>query len=210
MGRSLLRLAAVSLARNPGGAAVTATFLVASLGLAIFVAQLIARRSSQGQHDEAYYAALAAVCRRREDLAQLMLVLHGWNGGPATPLVRLSGNVPSAAGFTFLAMPWSSLPATGGWRGDFASQSLPQLAKAIRPGFSTALRSTKLPPGKEFTLRGARTRGDDIGIRAFFRSPLGDFVQIPLGATNGARRIALHGRIPFACTATLDARFCST
>ncbi len=190
-----LRLAALSLARNPGGAAVTATFLVASLGLAIFATTY---RSTlvTGQHDEAAYAAPAPYVVD-ENLAELVPVLHGWNGGPATPLIRLSGNVPAAAGFTFLAMPSSSLPDTGGWRSDFASQSLTELAKAIRPGFSTALRSTKLPPGNRFTLP-VSNLGDRIGIRAYFRSPLGDFDEVTLGATPGAHTSVLHGRIPFA------------
>ena len=149
-----------------------------------------------GQRDEAAYAAPAAYVLD-ENLAELVPVLHGWNGGPATPLIRLSGNVPSAAGFTFLAMPWSSLPATGGWRPDFASQSLPELAKAIKPGFPTALRSTKLPSGREFALP-VSNLGDRIGIRAYFRSPLGDFDEVTLGATAGPHTTVLHGRIPFA------------
>ena len=39
--------------------------------------------------------------------------------------------------------------------------------------------------------------GDDIGVRAIFRSPLGDFQAVALGHTNGARTVTLHGRIPF-------------
>ncbi len=53
-----LRLAALSLARNPGGATVAATFLVASLGLAIFAVSYRATLL-QGQKDEAAYAAPA-------------------------------------------------------------------------------------------------------------------------------------------------------
>jgi hypothetical protein len=190
-----LRLAALSLARNPGGAAVTATFLVASLGLAIFATTY---RSTlvTGQRDEANYAAPAPYVVD-ENLAELVPVLHGWNGGTATPLIRLSGNVPSAATFTFLAMPASSLAATGGWRSDFASASLPELAKAIQPGFSTALRSAALPSGHELELP-VSNAGDEIGLRAYFRSPLGDFQEVDLGQTRGGRTVVLHGRIPFA------------
>ena len=184
-----LRLAALSLARNPGGAAVTATFLVASLGLAIFATTY---RSTlvTGQRDEAAYAAPAPYVVD-ENLGELVPVLHGWTGGAATPLIRLSGNVPSAATFTFLAMPSSALPATGGWRGDFASASLPELAKAIDPGFPTGLRSTRLPPGRRFELP-VSNLGDRIGIRAYFRSSLGDFrtQRHPRRTTEGST----HGR----------------
>ena len=102
-----LRLAAASLARNPGHAAIVATFLVASLGLALFA---VAYRSTllQGQRDEAAFAVPASYILT-EDLSQLVPVLHG---APAaslpeqpTPVVRLSGNVPSGTTFSFLALP---------------------------------------------------------------------------------------------------------
>jgi hypothetical protein len=196
-----LRLAAVSLARNPGGAATVATFLVASLGLALFATTY---RSTllRGQQDEASYAAPAPYVLD-ENLSELVPVLHAWNGAPATPVLRLSGNVPSAASFTFLGVPASALAQTGGWRGDFASSSLSSLAKRITPTASTAFRSTALPAGRTFSLP-VSNGGDDISVRAFFRSPLGDFDSVILGETHGASRVVLHGRIPFA-----DARLTS-
>ncbi|HWB22298.1 MAG TPA: hypothetical protein VG652_05380 [Gaiellaceae bacterium] len=189
-----LRLAVVSLARNPGGAATVATFLVASLGLALFA---VTYRSTllQGQRDEAAYAAPAPYVLD-ENLSQLVPVLHAWKGGPATQIVRLSGNVPSSASFTFLGVPPTALAQTGGWRSDFASTSLAALAKRLAPKTSTALHSTALPAGKTFALP-VSTNGDDISVRAFFRSPLGDFDSVILGPTDGSKRIVLHGRIPF-------------
>jgi hypothetical protein len=80
-----LRLAAASLARNPGHAAVAATFLVASLGLALFA---VAYRSTleRGQRDEAAYAVPASFVLS-EDLLQLVPVLHGAPGSsyPVAP-----------------------------------------------------------------------------------------------------------------------------
>ena len=75
-----LRLAAASLARSPGHAAIAATFLVASLGLAIFA---ITYRSTllRGQHDEASFAVPASFVFS-EDLNQLIPVLHGAPLGP--------------------------------------------------------------------------------------------------------------------------------
>ncbi len=190
-----LRLAAVSLARNPGGAATVATFLVASLALALFATTY---RSTliTGQRDEASYAAPAPYVVD-ENLTELVPVLHAWNGAPATPVLRLSGNVPSSASFTFLGVPAAALPETGGWRHDFASATLASLAKRISPTASTAFQSTALPPGRTFSLP-ISTHGDDISVRAFFRSPLGDFDSVILGDTNGPKQVVLHGRIPFA------------
>ena len=107
-----LRLAAASLARNPGHAAIVATFLVASLGLALFA---VAYRSTllQGQRDEAAFAVPAPYVLT-EDLSQLVPVLHGAPPGslPATPtpVVRLTGNVPSGTTFGFLALPGARCP----------------------------------------------------------------------------------------------------
>jgi len=190
-----LRLAALSLSRNPGGATVTATFLVASLGLALFA---LSYRStlSQGERDEASFAAPAPYVID-EDLTELVPVLHGWNGGAATPVLRLSGNLAGGAGFVFLGVPWRALPATGGWRADFSTRPLRTLARALRPSVSMAFRATALPPGRTLTLA-ARTRGQNIDIRAFFCSPRGDFTSVDLGSTRGSRELVLHGKIPFA------------
>jgi FtsX-like permease family protein len=166
-----LRLAALSLARNPGQATVIATFLVASLGLALFAVSYRATLL-QGQHDEAYYAVPAPYVVT-EDLAQLVPVLHGWHGAPATQVLRLSGNVTSTTGFTFLGVPDRRL-------------ALP-----------SAFRSLRLPPGRVFELP-VSTHGDDVAVRAWFRSPLGDFQAVTLGQTDGAKRVLLHGKIPFA------------
>ncbi len=193
-----LRLAAASLARNPGHAAIAATFLVASLGLALFA---VAYRSTlaRGQHDEAAYAVPASFVLS-EDILQLVPVLHGapLSDYPAPPVqaLRLSGNVPSGAAFTFLGLPSASLPQIGGWRSDFAPASRTTLASEIAPRTNEALRSVALPHGRRFTLP-VTVHGDDVGVLAVFRSALDDYQSVSLGHTNGARTTVLHGRVPF-------------
>jgi hypothetical protein len=189
-----LRLAAASLARNPGHAAIAATFLVASLGLALFA---VGYRSTleQGQVDEARFAVPAPYVLT-EDFNQLVPVLHGARHlrGTPTPVVRLSGNVPSGTTFGFLALPAGALAHVGGWRSDFASRSRADLAAAV--GAPAHLRTLALPPGRWFTLP-ATGSGDDVGVRAFFRSRLGDYVAVSLGHTHAGKRVVLRGRIPF-------------
>jgi len=187
-----LRLAAASLARNPGHAAIAATFLVASLGLALFA---VAYRSTllRGQHDEAAYAVPAPYVLT-EDLQQLVPVPRG-NPPAGDRVLRLTGNVEAGTTFTFLGLP--SLARVGGWRSDFASRPLPELGAAIAPHTDTAIRTLALPPGRQFTLPVRAHSGDDIGVRAFFRSPYGDYIAVPLGQTHGTRAVVLHGRIPF-------------
>jgi hypothetical protein len=188
-----LRLAAASLARNPGHAAIAATFLVASLGLALFA---VAYRSTllHGQHDEAAYAVPAAHVLT-EDLSQLVPVLHGPPPRSSVEVLRLSGNVSSGTTFWFLGL--ESLDGVGGWRPDFAARPLQELGAAIAPRRSTALRTTALPAGRRFTLP-VTAKGDDVSVRAIFRSSLGDYESIPLGHTRGGSTVLLHGRIPFA------------
>jgi hypothetical protein len=187
-----LRLAAASLARNPGHAAIAATFLVASLGLALFA---VAYRSTlvRGQHDEAAYAVPASYVLS-EDLSQLVPVLHGPAPAGSTQVLRLSGNVSAGTTFSFLAL--GSLDRVGGWRTDFATRPLTELGAAIAPHGDISLRTTALPRGRRFTVA-VTTRGDDVAVRAIFRSSLGDYESIPLGKTNGRRTVVLRGRIPF-------------
>ncbi len=112
-------------------------------------------------------------------------------------MIRLSGNVPAGATFTFLGVPSTALPATGGWRGDFASQPLSTAREGHRPGLLDAPFARRpFLPGRTFALP-VSNLGDDIGIRAFFISPLGDFDSANLGGTNGSGTVILHGRIPF-------------
>lgn len=198
-----LRLAAASLARNPGRAAIAATFLVASLGLALFA---VAYRSTleRGQRDEAAFAVPAPHVLT-EDFDQLVPVLRGARDTPGTQVIRLSGNVPSGATFGFLALPRDAIANVGGWRTDFAAASRARLAAAVSPG-AAALRTLTLPPGRTFTLP-ALGHGDDIGVRAFFRSPLGDYVAVGLGRTVSGKRVLLQGRIPFRHATLAQLRF---
>jgi hypothetical protein len=193
-----IRLAAASLARNPGHAAIAATFLVASVGLALFA--LVYRSTLvTGQRDEASYTVPASFVLT-EDLSQLIPVLHGAPAAaypaPPKPVLRLTGNVPSGATFTILGLPTPSLADVGGWRSDFASQPLSELGKRLTPTRNEQLRTTPLPAGRRFALK-VSTQGDDVGLRAVFQSALGDYEPVTLGATHGERTVTLHGRIPF-------------
>jgi hypothetical protein len=134
-------------------------------------------------------------------LSQLVPVLHGapLTAYPAPPLhvLRLSGNVPSGATFTFLGLPARRLASVGGWRADFSPRSPRTLGAAITPSRDMTMRVAALPKGTWFTMP-ASDHGDDIGIRGIFRSKLGDYQSVPLGHTNGRRTVLLRGRIPFA------------
>lgn len=147
-----LRLAALSLARNPGRAAIAVSFLVVSLGLALF-ASVYRSTLTQGQRDQAAYAVPAAAIVS-EDNSKLVRVLQAapfgeyQRIGKAAQVIRLSGNVPAGTNFTVVALPSSAVADIGGWRGNFASLSRSQLAARMAPAGPVALRAVPLPPGR--------------------------------------------------------------
>ena len=170
---------------QPGHAAIAATFLVASLGLALFA---VAYRSTliRGQHDEAAYAVPAPYVLERGSLAARAGAARpcAYPGRPQ--VLRLSGNVPSGTTFTFLGLPARrSTPSAAGARTSHRARSR-RSARRSRRHRDMSLRTVALPPGRRFTLAGLDASGDDVGVRAFFRSPLGDYESVPLGHTDGA------------------------
>jgi hypothetical protein len=191
------------LARHPGHAAIAATFLVASLGLALFA---VGYRSTltQGQRDEASFTVPADYVLT-EDFNQLVPVAHGAQhlSRPSTPVMRLSGNVPSGTTFGFLALPRHAIATVGGWRSDFATRTRAEPAAAVSPS-ATPLKTVALPltaahhPGDGDRRRHRRAR--------VFRSPLGDYVAVGLGHRAGAHGAA-HGRVPFRHATLAQIRF---
>jgi hypothetical protein len=87
------------------------------------------------------------------------------------------------------------LATTGGWRSDFASTSLPALARRLAPKRSMATRTVALPRGRTFTLP-VTVHGDAVALRVFFRSPLGDYTSVALGIVGRGRTQVLHGSVP--------------
>jgi hypothetical protein len=199
-----LRLAALSLARNPGHAAVASTFLVVSLGMALF-AQTYRSTLAQGQADQSAFAVPADVVVS-EDLSQLVsvpqaapLAAYRRLGAQPIPVLRVAGDaarLQSSAGVTLLGIPAAALPRTDGWRSDFSSLTLREIARRVAPTGSVVFRGAQLPPGARTLELPVRVRGRDLGIRAIVESQIGEFDAIELGATTGRR--VLRARIPAA------------
>ena len=137
-GRSVsLRLAALSLARHPGHAAVAAAFLLVSVGLAVF-AESYRTTLARGQEEQAAFA-VPLDFTLREDLTRLIRVGEAAPAeelaklGPGVqvePVLRLSANVSRAGGrtgITVLGLDTDAIPAAerlaGRLRGPFAAGS---------------------------------------------------------------------------------------
>ncbi|HET8606019.1 MAG TPA: hypothetical protein VFL66_03215 [Gaiellaceae bacterium] len=197
------RLAALSLARNPGHATVAAAFLVVSLGLALFAAVY---RSTlvAGERDQAAYAVPADYLLS-EDLSQLVPVSHVPTPAGAIPVVRQSGDVSrleTSQGADVLGIPAGDWTRLAGWRSDFSSRPLARLAAAVRPELPPALRTVPLPAGARRLELGVAGRGYPIRLRAIVRLGNGDFATVLLGAT-GSRPGVLRARLPAGSAALL-------
>jgi len=201
-----LRLASLSLTRNPGYAAVTIAFLTVSLGLALF-AESYRSTLDRGQRDQAAYAVPVDVIVR-EDLRELVRPLdaaplvdfeEATGGGSAAAVLRLSGNVARLEGsrsVTVLGLPAETLASLEGWRGDHSTRSRAELARLIDPGREVGLRGVELPGDTRELRLPVQLRGTPIGVTATLATPAGTYVRVDLGVAAEGERRTLRGPVP--------------
>jgi len=180
------RLAALSLARNPGHATVAAVFLVVSLGLALF-AGLYRSTLLRGERDAVAYAVPADYVLR-ENPEQLVPVSSVPRPVGSTPVQRLQ-----AQHATLLGIPAGALPGVGGWRSDFSATPLPQLARRLAPTEDMTMRGK--PLGRVLRVP-VSTGGDDILVGGLVQTPSGGFRPVTLGPTQGPHPVVLSAAVP--------------
>ncbi|HEV2902503.1 MAG TPA: ABC transporter permease [Gaiellaceae bacterium] len=179
-----LRLALLSLVRNPGVAAVAVACLTATIGMAVFALTYRATLAAN-QRDAASYAApldyVVAPDPTRGRFAGRTADLAPTYGRRALGVIRRDGEAPTlnrSAELTVLGLPADAFERMR-WRGDYASSSLEELGESVayRGG---GLRGVALPvEGRELVL--PRTvRGDPIRISAQVRRPDGGFSVLDL------------------------------
>ncbi len=139
-----LRLPLLALARNPGRAAIAASFLVVSVGGALFALTYRATLE-RGVEDRVHYAyPLDFVVREnlaRENAAPLdvaPLSRYGALGEDVVvvPAIRRHASLPRLAGvqtLTALALPAAQLPTLSGWRDDFSELPRSEIARRLAP-----------------------------------------------------------------------------
>ncbi|HZG34575.1 MAG TPA: hypothetical protein VEY87_01900, partial [Gaiellaceae bacterium] len=180
-----LRLAALSLARNPGYATVAAAFLVVSFGLAL-LAEGYRETLAQAERDAAAFAVPRDYVLR-QDLTRLVPVADVLSSGAGQlghgvevdGVLRLTGSVARQegdSGITLLGLPPGTLPRLHGWRDGWAIASRVELAQRLEaPG---VLSGTRLPP----ELRRLRVvaSGSDVRLTAEIEGADGRFVRVAL------------------------------
>jgi FtsX-like permease family protein len=191
-----LRLASLSLARNPGYAVVATAFLVVSFGLALF-AESYRATLVRGEHDQAAHSVPLDYLVR-EDLRRLIPVQDAASferfedlpGVEVSPVLRLTGGIgrlEGESGITLLGIQPGSLPQLNGWRDSDADASRAELARRI--DVPSTLAGVRL--SEELTVLRGRTLGGNVRVFAeiegkdgrFFRVRLGD--AIPVAARGG-------------------------
>ena len=139
-GRSLgVRLASLSLSRNPGYAIVATAFLVVSFGLALFAESYRATLARGEQDQAAHRVPLDYVVR--EDLRRLIPVQDAAPldrfqklGVDVAPVLRITGSVArleGESGITLLGLPSATLARLHGWRDSELSAPREELARRI-------------------------------------------------------------------------------
>jgi hypothetical protein len=198
-----LRLAAVSLARNPGHAGVAIAFFVVSLGLALFAAGY-RTTLAQGQTDQAAYEVpLDFVVR--EDLSRLIPVFDAapverfgelGDGVAVEPVLRASGSVSrfGTTGVAVLGIDPATIPQLDGLRDDFSSDSPAALAAAIEVPGDPALTGLELPEGATALVLPVEGRNTSVAVAIERRD--GRFVQLNLGAATGEPGQVLRAPLP--------------
>jgi hypothetical protein len=197
-----LRLASLALARRPGYASVAVGFVVISVGLALF-AETYRWTLVQGQRDQAAFAVPADYVVS-EDISKLIPVRTAVNPALARSLggqfvTREGGNVQGAAGIgnvSVLGLEPSTLAGIRGWRGDFASQSPPKLAREIVWHRATGLRGAPLPASATRLVLPVRVVGTELGVVAIIRRRDGGFTPLSLGQTQGSKLQRLVSVLP--------------
>lgn len=201
-----VRLAALSLARRPGPAAIAIGFLVVSLGLALF-AETYRSTLARGQADQAAFAVPADAVVR-EDLRQLVPPLEAargedyeaaTGGGTAMPVFRVQGAVPRLGlegGVTVLGLPAAHVAEVGGWRDDFAAASREELARLVQPERPAVLAGIELPADARELSLAARVTGAPVLLSASMVTPEGRFVNAELGRLVAGSPAVLSAPVP--------------
>ncbi len=182
--RSLsLRIASLTLARNPGYAVAATAFLVVSFGLALF-AESYRSTLSRGERDQAAHRVpLDYVIR--EDLRRLIPVqdaasfdrFRRLDGVAVAPVLRVTGGVgrlEGESGITLLGLAPGELVHLNGWRDGEARASRSDLAARLEAPVA------RNGPRLGATLR-ARVTGDPVRLFAEIAGRTGRYTRVALG-----------------------------
>ncbi len=197
------RLAAVTLGRGPGAAAVTVAFLTLAFALAL-LAEGYRATLVRAEDDQAAFAVPLDV-RVQEDFKSLVPVLDAAPldrygsivpGARAVPVLRLrtsAGSAEGISGVTVLGLPPDEIAKVHGWRGSFSDSSRSGLVRAVTPSGAAALRGVILGDRLTFTAGPGL-----VSLRATVAARDGRFVSLDLGPLARAASTRIDRALPAA------------
>ena len=195
-----VRLALLSIVRNPGTAALAVACLTVTLGMAVFA---LTYRSTlaTNQRDAAAYAApldyVVSPDPTRGRFVGRTSALASRYGDQAIGVIRRDGEAPTLnrpTELTVLGVPPDALEQLR-WRDDYSSSSPEELGRAIAYE-GGGLRGIEIPPDATELVLPRSVRGDSIRISAPVRRPDGGFAVLDLAGPTSPR--AVRARIPRA------------
>jgi hypothetical protein len=198
------RLAALSLARSPGAAVVTVSFLTIAFGLALLAEAYRATLVRSEREQAAFQVPLDVVVR--EDLGSLVRVFDAAPlerfralanpGGDAYPVLRVTGGAGRAervTGVTVLGLDRAVVKGLEVWRSEWADGSeREEVASAIAPEQEVDLRGVDLAGGELALSVGPSL----LGLAGIVETPGGDFARIELGRARADGSTRLAARVP--------------
>jgi len=197
------RLAAVTLGRGPGAAAVTVAFLTLAFALALLAEGYRATLVQAESEDASYAVPLDIVVR--EDLKSLVPVLDaaplarysalaGGTGAVSVLRIRASaGSAEGISGITVLGLPAAETARVHGWQSGFSDASRSSLASAVAPSAGAAVKGIPLGPRLRFV-----AGPGIVSLRATIATPDGRYTALELGP--------LHEKVPTQFDRALPAR----
>ena len=197
-----VRIAVVSVAREPLAPAVAAAFLAVALGLAFFAATY-RQTLAEGQADQAAFQVPADVTLaegaqlvRPLDAASLARFGQLAGGSTAMPVIRLSATAASSgsrpADVTVLGVPAADIHSLR-WRGSGLPATQGVLAQRLGEGGPAGLAGPQLPAGP-VTLP-VDVSGAQVAVALIEQRPGGDIGSISMGSASPGRSV-LHAHVP--------------
>jgi FtsX-like permease family protein len=199
-----MRLVALGLARGPGAAIVTASFLTIAFGLAI-LAEGYRATLARGEEEQAAFQVPLDVTVR-EDLSALVRVFDAapleryrslaGPGGDAYPVLRVgasAGRVERVTGVTVLGLDRPVFDSLVLWRPEWAGGAgRVDVGELVDPRRRVELRGAALPDGRIAISAGPGL----VGLAAVVETPAGDFRRVDLGRARSSRASSLAASVP--------------
>jgi FtsX-like permease family protein len=191
-----VRLATISIAREPLRPAATTTLLAFSVGAVVF-GLVYGATLRQGATDQAAFLAgmdvrvqtLSAEGRFAQDV--LPLIDQGAVGADVVvqPMIRLDGESATRRTFTLAGITADAIPDLRGWRTDFSDRSATELAAAIRQPGEWLLAGQAIPAGSREVAVTVDAAGDPIRLTLVVEASDGTFRYRRMGDLVPGRQV---------------------